>query len=531
MNTPVVRLDQVTFTHTGAPAPVWVHVSCAFPEGGIHVIAGPSGCGKSTLLQAINGLIPHINEGELTGRVLFRGKDVTDVDARHRCAHIGYVMQDPEGQFCTFTVEEELAFGMENLGIDPAEIAYRSERVLAVMGMEDLMDRSLSALSGGQKQKIAIASVLAMEPDVLLLDEPTANLDPVSRNDVLQLVVSSARRSGMTVIMVEHNLSDIIDAIDTFTVMDAQGNVVVQGSRSDVVGRLEDPDCSEFRGYLPGSLWGPQAIESVWQDDDLTVRGEPVLRVSDVSFAYPLNKGFRKRTYGPPVLDGVDLTVYQEDFLAVVGQNGTGKSTLFNVIFGLYEQQSGSVELFGQDTRTMRKKDMYRTMGLVFQNPELQFITNQVDDELMASLKDEPMSDGEKHDRVNAMLERYGLLPYAGQSPFVLSQGQKRRLSVATMLLTSQKMLFLDEPTYGQDAQNRIELMDEMLRLNSQGVAIVMITHDLELIRRYAKRVVCLDSGKVVLDGTPADYDRMLCDAETDRASDRRMEGGQVDHV
>ena len=529
MTSPVIQLEQLAFTHAGAKAPVWEGVSCSFPEGGLHVIAGPSGCGKSTLLQAINGLVPHINEGTLTGRVLFCGQDITDLGPRYRCADIGYVMQDPAGQFCTFTVEEELAFGLENLGVDSAEIESRTARVLSEVGLDGYAGRSLTALSGGQKQKVAIASILAMEPKVLLLDEPTANLDPASRKDVLRLVASAARKPGTTVIMVEHNLADVLHDIDTLTVMDADGNVVFQGGIEDATGFLNGPEHAELRRYLPDSLWGPAAVESIWRPEELSVTGEAVLRVRDVSFAYPLSTGRRRQVYGPLVLDDVNLTVYQQDFLAVVGHNGVGKSTLFNVVFGLYEQQTGVVELLGKDTRTMRRRDLYRTMGLVFQNPELQFITNQVDDELMASLKDEPMSDDEKRARVSAMLERYGLASYAEQSPFVLSQGQKRRLSVATMLLTNQRLLFLDEPTYGQDTQNRIELMDEMVRLNGQGVAIVMITHDIELIQRYAKRVVCLDAGRVTFDGTPAAYVSLVQDEGASRVfGDGRPGEGSV---
>ena len=194
----------------------------------------------------------------------------------------------------------------------------------------------------------------------------------------------------------------------------------------------------------------------------------------------------------------------------MVGRNGVGKSTLFNVIFRLYEPQRGSVELLGRDIRSMGKREIYRTMGLVFQNPELQFVTNQVDDELLASLRDSDEPEDEKRRHVDAMLDRYGLLPFAKESPFVLSQGQKRRLSVATMLLTNQRILFLDEPTYGQDQQNRISLMDEMVRLNHSGVAIVMITHDIDLIRRYARRVVMLEDGHVTFDAPVSDYVRLL---------------------
>ena len=508
-----IRVEGVTFTHAGSKDPVWVDLSCSFDRGKVHVIAGPSGCGKSTLLQAINGLVPHVNEGRFSGRVLCLGEDVTDETPRSRCRRIGYVMQDPESQFCTFTVGEELAFGQENLGIPREDILLRTDEVLAEVGLEDLRDRNLQALSGGQKQKIAIASVLATRPEVLLLDEPTANLDPQARVEVLRLVVRQARKNGITVIMVEHNLEEVLDDIDCLLVMDEDGRVVAQGPRELVTDQLRDGRHDQLCAYLPRALWGHEEIHSVWEDETGEVeqaQGPVVLSVRDVAYAYPERKGLWRRTFGPQVLDGVSLQVRQDDFIAVVGRNGVGKSTLFNVIFRLYEPQRGSVELLGRDIRSMGKREIYRTMGLVFQNPVLQFVTNQVDDELLASLRDSDEPEDEKRRHVDAMLARYGLLPFAKESPFVLSQGQKRRLSVATMLLTNQRILFLDEPTYGQDQQNRISLMDEMVRLNHSGVAIVMITHDIDLIRRYARRVVMLEDGHVTFDAPVSDYVRLL---------------------
>lgn len=504
--TPAIELRQATFTYMGAKTPIWENLNCTFDEGKINVIAGPSGCGKSTLLQAISGLVPHVNEGAFKGQVIFCGNDVTALGPRLRCKSIGYVMQDPERQFCTFTVEEEVAFGPENLGFDRDTIRASIERALREVGLVEFQQRDLSTLSGGQKQKVAIASVLAMEPQVLLLDEPTANLDPESKREVLQTVVSISRACNVTVIMVEHNLEDIMQVVDRIVVLDARGNIAVQGSREDVVAQLEKEPRETLRKYLPPSIWGVEDVQSVWGPAELNPSGSVLLQMKDVTFAYAQNKGLHRRTYGLPVLSGISLQIRQDDFVAVVGRNGVGKSTLFNVIFRLYEPQSGSVELLGRDMHTMSDREIYRTMGLVFQSPELQFVTNQVDEELMASLRNESMSDEQKRARVHGMLEQYGLMDLAHESPFILSQGQKRRLSVATMLITNQKLLFLDEPTYGQDQQNRIELMDELVRLNRKGVAIAMITHDMTLIKRYAKRVVSLQDGRVAFDGPAGDF-------------------------
>lgn len=491
-------------------------VSCDFYEGCIHVIAGPSGSGKSTLLQVINGLIPHINLGKFEGRVLLRGEDVTDIPVRQRSTDIGLVMQDPEGQFCTFTVEEELAFGLENHGTPVEVIGEKVRDALELIGLPDYADRPLTDMSGGQKQKIAIASIVAMDPSIMLLDEPTANLDPASRRSVLSMIVKLARERGMTIIMVEHNLEDIMDEVDRIVIMDADGRIRADEDRDKALSIIGSSCCGDIRPFLPRVLWTDEPITSVWSQDDAPDRApaDPLIEIKDLEFAYPLKNGLFRKTYGPQILKGVDLTIDRGDFMVIAGRNGIGKTTLLNLIFRVAEQQAGSICLEGKDIRKWKLTDLYNRMGLVFQNPELQFVTNQVDEELLYSLKrDKEMPDEEKNARVDAMLAQFHLSEYKKSSPYVLSQGQKRRLSVATMLLTGQEILFLDEPTYGQDLENKRELMADMLELNSKGVTIVFITHDEDLIKEYARRVVYIEDGRVALDRTPDDYFRRCRDA------------------
>ncbi|MBE6019877.1 MAG: ABC transporter ATP-binding protein, partial [Clostridiales bacterium] len=226
-------------------------VSCDFYDGMIHVIAGPSGSGKSTLLQVINGLIPHVNEGKFEGRVLLRGEDVTDIPVRQRGRDIGLVMQDPEGQFCTFTVEEELAFGLENHAVPVDKIGERVRDALELIGLPEFAERPLSDMSGGQKQKIAIASIVAMAPDILLLDEPTANLDPESRRNVLSMIIRLARERSMTIIMVEHNLAEIMDDIDRLIIMDSEGQIAADAARDEALEIIMSERCDAIRRFLP----------------------------------------------------------------------------------------------------------------------------------------------------------------------------------------------------------------------------------------------------------------------------------------
>ena len=480
----ILELQNVSYTYEGERLPVWKHLSCRFYEGKIHALCGPSGCGKSSLLCLMDGLIPHMYEGSVEGKVYLEGEDITEWMPRDRCEKIGFVMQNPESQFCTFTVEEELAFGMENIGISVAEMEKRITEVLEFVDMTAYRRMDLSRLSGGQKQKIAIASLIVMKPRILLLDEPTANLDPESRRQIFSLIVRLARESHMTVILVEHNIEEIIHEVDYVTVLDREGKITFEGSREE----------------LPSDYWDKTDTIEIkpLKERDLSTP-EEVLQIRDLKFSYPA-AGRKKMRPEELILNGLNLTVRKQEFLAIVGENGVGKTTLMRLIFRIFTQNEGEIRLFGKPIEAWPKKKLYHQIGLVFQNPENQFVTNTVYDEMMFSLKRVKISEAEKEERINRMLCRFHLENEKEKSPFVLSQGQKRRLSVASMLLTNQRILFLDEPTYGQDFENRQELMKDMQTLVQEGVTIVMITHDLNLVRQYATRVVEIEHGHVKCD-------------------------------
>lgn len=485
----ILEIKDVTYVYDGEKLPVWKHLSCSFFEGKIHAVSGPSGCGKSSVLSLIDGLIPHMYEGKLEGNVLLRGEDITDMLPRYRCDKIGLVMQNPESQFCTFTVEEELAFGMENMGFSEKEIGWRIKEVLSFIGLSGYEETELDQLSGGQKQKIAIASILVTKPEILLLDEPTANLDPESRAQIFQLIVRISREEHMTVIIVEHNISEIIDEVDWVIGFDRAGRKVIDCRKEEA--------CDAFRRERPGK------ITEVFQEKQ-NIEKELVLDIDHLNFTYPVPG--KKKKKGKQILNDFCMQVYKQDFLAIVGENGVGKSTLMKLIFKVCKPDSGSIRLFGKDLSTYHTKKLYHLIGLVFQNPENQFIRNTVWDEMMFSLKRTNEKQEKKETRVQDMLERFHLETDKEKSPFVLSQGQKRRLSVASMLLTSQEILFLDEPTYGQDFENRQELMKDMQKLVEEGITIVMITHDLSLVRQYATHVVGIEKGKAVVSLPTEEY-------------------------
>lgn len=473
----ILELKNVTYTYEGEILPVWESLSCTFYRGKIHVISGPSGCGKSSMLYLINGLIPHMYEGALQGKVMYEGEDITDVLPRYRCEHIGFVMQNPESQFCTFTVEEELAFGMENLGLPLEEMHRRIKEVLALIDMEGHEEVELNHLSGGQKQKIAIASILVTKPSILLLDEPTANLDPESRKEIFDLIVKIVKEEKITIILVEHNIRDIIEDVDRFIALDKNGKLILDCEKGS------DKEQSWIKNNTYNWSISEKSID--------ILEKELVVSIKNASFAYPIPG--KKRKKGKNIISHLNMNVYKQELLAIIGENGIGKSTLMKLLFKIHTLDEGEIFIYGKPLKKYKTKELYNMMGLVFQNPENQFITNSVMDEMMFSLKRTHLSIEEKERRVMDMLKKFHLEKEKDKSPFALSQGQKRRLSVASMLLTNQKILFLDEPTYGQDIENRHELMKDMQKLVEQGITIVMITHDMDLVKQYATRVIRIE--------------------------------------
>lgn len=482
----ILEIEDGSFWYDGEVLPVWEHLFAKFYAGKIHGIVGPSGCGKSSVLCYLNGLIPYMIEGKAQGSVFFQGKNITKERPSERCKNIGFVMQHPESQFCTFTVEEELAFGMENLGYSKEIMSEKMQEILEQVNMTGFEQVDLNHLSGGQKQKIAIASILVMDPEIILLDEPTANLDPVSRKEIFQLICDLSHRKNKTVILVEHNIGEIIQEIDVIYQMDQSGKIE----------RIQE--------------WvSPYARKDLcYRNVSKAKSDETILELKHLSFSYEKKKKKKKwdTTGHELVIEDLNLSIPRGDFLAILGKNGAGKTTLLKIIFQICKVQNGQIFFHDKPIHHYKRKEIYRKMGLVFQNPESQFVKNTVYEEMEFSLKKLHLSKEEMNCKIMKMLDRFHLEQMIQKSPFVLSLGQKRRLSVASMLLTNQEILFLDEPTYGQDYENRLELMNDLEMLNQQGVTIVMITHDLSVVKDYASRVAVLENGKISSVQNTEDY-------------------------
>jgi energy-coupling factor transporter ATP-binding protein EcfA2 len=490
----LIELEHLSVRYPKSEAPALEDVSLTIEQGETVLLLAPSGGGKSTLARVISGLIPQDIFAFVKGRVRVGEVDPLTAPPGQVAAQVGLLFQDPESGFATLTVEDEIAFGLENLGVPPMEMPGRIRHALAQVGLPDVEKRRLDRLSGGEGQRVALACLLAMAPPVLVLDEPTANLDPASTREFFSTL--AALRSSHTVVLIEHKLDACLHLADRVILLDGRGRLVATGEPEHVFDRYRNV-ILETGSWLPGEFIQPSlAIDGELQAASPSAMAElPAARIEDATFAYPSH---------PPVLRDASLDVPRGSFFALVGPNGSGKTTLALLMMGLLPAPyQGQVRIFGDVLDRLTLADLTERVGFVFQNPEHQFVTNTVRDELAFGLtaRDWPEVDVER--RVAELLSRFELVEQEGQNPFTLSQGQKRRLSVATMLAVGQRMLILDEPTLGQDRRTTLALMESLVLLNRQGVTIMVITHDMQLVASYAQLVAVLIGGRTAFVGQP----------------------------
>jgi energy-coupling factor transport system ATP-binding protein len=501
----VITFEQVGVRYPGSDAPVLSGVDLHVPEGELALVVGRTGSGKSTLLRAVNGLVPHFTGGLLTGRVTVDGRDTREHRPRDLADVVGYVGQDPLAGFVTDTVEEELAYGMESLGVPPEVMRRRVEETLDVLGMAALRSRPLVTLSAGQQQRVAIGSVLTTHPRVLVLDEPTSALDPGAAEDVLALLQRLVHDLGMTVLMAEHRLERVVQYADRVVLVPGGGRPVVHGAPAEVLATAPVAPPVVELGRLAG--WSPLPLsvrDARRRAGDLVSRlqaarpplpaagggGDVVAQARGVVVRYDDPRG-------RPALSGVDLALRAGEVVALMGRNGAGKSTLLSALVGLRRPGGGTVAVGGEAPASLSPRELVRRVGMVPQEPGDLLYADTVGAECAAADADAGAEPG------TAFGIFAGLV--TGASPDVhprdLSEGQRLALALAVVLAARPPLVLLDEPTRGLDYPGKAALVRVLRDLAAAGHAVVLATHDVELAATVTDRTVVLADGEVVSDG------------------------------
>ncbi len=480
-------------------------ISFTANQGEILLIAGASGCGKTTLIRCVNGLIPRSYKGEINGRILIMGEETARLKLSEISQRVGTVLQDPERQILGTRVLNEVAFGLENLNVRREEIIERADEALRFLKIPHLRDRETFQLSGGEKQKVALAGVLAMRPSILLLDEPLASLDPASAQDTLDTVRYLADQ-GMTVLMVEHRVEDVLRIRPERVMFMSEGQIRYLGSLEGL---------SKEVNYREVKLPAEQIVERARHDPppveikilpSVSRNGseeDTLVRFENVDFGYES---------GVDVLHGINLEIKRGDVIAVLGPNGAGKTTFVKHAIGLLKPKSGRVLVSGQDTRHASVAQIARTLGYVFQSPSHMLFASTVREELAFGPTNMKHPKHTVEQEVKEALRIVNLSDKEQDPPLALSFGQQKRVSIAAILAMQSRILVMDEPTAGQDYQNYMNFMDSILQMPTFE-AILFITHDVDLAVIYANRVLMISDGRLIADGKPQDvlrdFDRL----------------------
>jgi energy-coupling factor transporter ATP-binding protein EcfA2 len=516
----LISIEDLTFTYSDSDHPALRDINLEIGEGEFVLVTGPSGGGKSSLGRCLNGLIPHFYGGQIYGRVLVSGLDTRNHSTKELASKVGFVFQDPENQLVSLDVEREIAFGLENLAFPRDLIAKRVEESLDALGIASLRYRQLNELSGGEKQKVGIASVLALHPSILILDEPTSELDPKGAEEVLSVITRLNDELGLTVILIEHRLDRVLQYADRLIVLN-EGMVAIDGGVRDVMTKHYS-ELSRIGIGVPPMIRLIQELRDRGVEIDkvpLTVKEgraiirkvlesappvrdtgggngqgvtRPLVEVERLGYTYP---------GGLSALKNISLKIGGSEFITIMGRNASGKTTLAKHFNRLLIPTRGRIRVGGLDTREATIAEMARQVGFVFQNPNDHLFADTVYDEVSFTLKNLGSSREEIELRTAEVLERFELSEYRSQYPRSLSGGEKQRVALASVLVTNPKLLILDEPTRGMDYRLKSQLMRFLNEYRAEGNTVILITHDVEIVAEYADRIILLSEGRVIVDG------------------------------
>ena len=518
---PIIEFKDYSFKYRSQVEPTLLDINLSIYPGEKVLIVGPSGSGKSTLAHCINGLVPFSFTGESTGSLKIKGQDPNDLGIFGLSKLVGTVLQDTDGQFIGLTVAEDVAFSMENDCIDQQEMFDRVNRVAETVDITDFLDHAPNALSGGQKQRVSMAGVIVDDVDILLFDEPLANLDPATGKRAIDLIDRIHKKKNTTILIIEHRLEDALYRDVDRIIVVGEGRIVAD-VRPDAL--LSGPVLKEqgireplyitalkYAGCQIDEADLPQHIESMnlapYEDNvrnwygkvklnKKAPDGEPMLAIRDLSFAY---------TQGQPVLSHIDFSISRGEMVALVGKNGAGKSTLASLICGFMQPDEGAIYLNGEDLSGYSIKERGEKIGLVMQSPNQMISKPMIYDEVALGLRVRGVAEDENKERVFETLKICGLYLYRNWPVSALSFGQKKRVTIASILVMNPEVLILDEPTAGQDFRHYTEIMEFLRRIHEElGITIVMITHDMHLMLEYTDRAIVIADGKMLADDTPA---------------------------
>ena len=531
--TPIIEFKDYTFKYRSQVEPTLRHVNLTINAGEKVLIVGPSGSGKSTLAHCINGLVPFSFPGESTGSLTVSGKDPAKEGIFGMSKLVGTVLQDTDGQFIGLTVAEDIAFALENDCVPQEELFKRVDEVAETVDVKFLLDHAPTELSGGQKRWVSMAGVMIDDVDILLFDEPLANLDPATGKRAIDLIDKISKTTGKTVLIIEHRLEDALYRDVDRIVVVGEGEIVAdmkpdellctdvlekEGIREPLyITALKHAGCTVKPETLPQHIESMELapyrekVQGWFQKAELPPerqRTESMLEVEGLSFSY---------VPGKKVLQDINFRIEKGEMVSIVGKNGAGKSTLSNLICGFITPNTGKILLEGEDISGLSIKERGEVIGLVMQNPNQMISKPMIFDEVALGLAVRGVPEEEIKERVHETLKICGLYPFRNWPVSALSFGQKKRVTIASILVMNPRVLILDEPTAGQDFRHYTEIMEFLKDINERlGITIIMITHDMHLMLEYTDRAIVIADGRMIADDAPA---RVLTDRDiADRA-------------
>ena len=519
---PIISFDHFGFQYTAQAEPTLYDISLDIRKGEKVLICGPSGCGKSTLAHCVNGLIPNSYPGKTTGTLTVGGRNAEELSLFDLSKVVGTVLQDSDGQFIGLTVAEDMAFALENDCMDQKDMKALVDRVAQLVGVSGVLGHAPYEISGGQKQRVALGGVMVSGVDVLLFDEPLANLDPAAGKKAVELIDEIQKRTGCAVIIIEHRLEDVLHCPVDRVVLMGEGRILFDGDPdsllcSDLLQKsgIREPLYVTALKYAGVPLDRDQRLSYL---PELRLTEADRRRVADWFFAQPEPKGEKAKkellraenidfTYegGHHALKGISASIAEGEMLSIVGTNGAGKSTFSKVLCGFEIPQKGTLTLSGEDLSNYSIKERADRIGYVMQNPNQMISKTGIFDEVALGLRNRGVPEEAVRPRVEKALKTCGLYPFRNWPVSALSYGQKKRVTIASILVLEPKIILLDEPTAGQDLYHYTQIMDFLAELNRSGTTVVLITHDMHLMLEYTPRAIVFHDGHVIADTSAAE--------------------------